>query len=70
MSFLMVMKNSDFLDINARPRPHSCSVLRVSSRQNAKGQRLRYEYDKALRLAALVNENNATYSLAYDASTS
>jgi uncharacterized protein RhaS with RHS repeats len=42
----------------------------VSSRQNAKGQRLRYEYDKALRLAALVNENNATYSLAYDASTS
>ncbi|WP_372340368.1 hypothetical protein, partial [Pseudomonas putida] len=32
-----------------------------SSRQDAKGQRVRYEYDKAIRLTALVNENNATY---------
>jgi len=39
-----------------------------SSRQDAKGQRIRYEYDKAIRLTALVNENNATYSFAYDAS--
>ncbi|WP_311133382.1 MULTISPECIES: RHS repeat-associated core domain-containing protein [Pseudomonas] len=39
-----------------------------SSRQDAKGQRVRYEYDKAVRLIALVNENNATYSFAYDAS--
>ncbi|MET3052349.1 RHS repeat-associated core domain-containing protein [Pseudomonas alkylphenolica] len=39
-----------------------------SSRQDAKGQRIAYEYDKALRLTALVNENNATYSFAYDAS--
>ncbi|POF93637.1 hypothetical protein BGP82_00650 [Pseudomonas putida] len=39
-----------------------------SSRQDAKGQRVRYEYDKAIRLTALVNENNATYSFAYDAS--
>ncbi|MFV3340627.1 type IV secretion protein Rhs, partial [Pseudomonas sp. NY15349] len=39
-----------------------------SSRQDAKGQRVRYEYDKAVRLTALVNENNATYSFAYDAS--
>ncbi|PVZ40656.1 RHS repeat-associated protein [Pseudomonas sp. CC120222-01a] len=39
-----------------------------SSREDAKGQRVRYEYDKAVRLTALVNENNATYSFAYDAS--
>ncbi|TCP79941.1 RHS repeat-associated protein [Pseudomonas putida] len=39
-----------------------------SSRQDAKGQRVRYEYDKAIRLTALVNENNATYSFAYDVS--
>ena len=39
-----------------------------SSRQDAKGQRIRYEYDKAIRLTALVNENNATYRFAYDAS--
>ncbi|WP_028626050.1 RHS repeat-associated core domain-containing protein [Pseudomonas plecoglossicida] len=39
-----------------------------SSREDAKGQRIRYEYDKAIRLTALVNENNATYSFAYDAS--
>ncbi|MGO0113145.1 hypothetical protein, partial [Pseudomonas putida] len=39
-----------------------------SSRQDAKGQRVRYEYDKAIRLTALVNENNATYSFAYDTS--
>ncbi|UXH42316.1 RHS domain-containing protein [Pseudomonas promysalinigenes] len=39
-----------------------------SSREDAKGQRVRYEYDKAIRLTALVNENNATYSFAYDAS--
>ncbi|MFJ1337603.1 RHS repeat-associated core domain-containing protein [Pseudomonas caricapapayae] len=38
-----------------------------SSRQDAKGQQIRYEYDKAIRLTALVNENNATYSFAYDA---
>ena len=37
-----------------------------SSRQDAKGQQIRYEYDKAIRLTALVNENNATYSFAYD----
>nr|WP_310738184.1 RHS domain-containing protein [Pseudomonas sp. BP01] len=40
----------------------------VISRQDAKGQRVRYEYDKAIRLTALVNENNATYSFAYDVS--
>ena len=39
-----------------------------SSRQDAKGQRIRYEYDKAIRLTALVNENNATYTFEYDAS--
>ncbi len=39
-----------------------------SSRQDAKGQQIRYEYDKAIRLTALVNENNATYSFAYDVS--
>ncbi|MGF6393561.1 RHS repeat-associated core domain-containing protein [Pseudomonas plecoglossicida] len=39
-----------------------------SSRQDAKGQWIRYEYDTALRLTALVNENSATYSFAYDAS--
>ncbi len=35
-----------------------------SSRQDAKGHQSRYEYDKANRLTALVNENNATYSCA------
>ncbi|WP_085679622.1 MULTISPECIES: RHS repeat-associated core domain-containing protein [unclassified Pseudomonas] len=39
-----------------------------SSREDAKGQRVRYEYDKAIRLTALVNENNAAYRFAYDAS--
>jgi RHS repeat-associated protein len=39
-----------------------------SSRQDAKGQRIRYEYDKGIRLTALVNENNAAYEFAYDAS--
>jgi len=39
-----------------------------SSRQDAKGQQIRYEYDKAIRLTALVNENNAAYQFAYDAS--
>ncbi|WP_442962299.1 MULTISPECIES: RHS repeat domain-containing protein [unclassified Pseudomonas] len=39
-----------------------------SSRQDAKGQRIRYEYDRAIRLTALVNENNAAYQFAYDAS--
>uniref|UniRef100_UPI0021D9D696 DUF6531 domain-containing protein n=1 Tax=Pseudomonas sp. RIT-PI-S TaxID=3035295 RepID=UPI0021D9D696 len=39
-----------------------------ASRQDAKGQRIRYEYDKALRLTALVNENNAAYQFGYDAS--
>jgi YD repeat-containing protein len=39
-----------------------------SSRQDAKGQRIRYEYDKAIRLTALVNENNAAYEFAYDVS--
>ncbi|HYQ51676.1 MAG TPA: type IV secretion protein Rhs, partial [Pseudomonas sp.] len=39
-----------------------------SSRQDAKGQWIRYEYDKVLRLAALVNENSASYRFAYDAS--
>ncbi len=39
-----------------------------SSRQDAKGQRVRYEYDKAIRLTALVNENKATCNFAYDAS--
>ncbi|KRA97220.1 hypothetical protein ASD91_27840 [Pseudomonas sp. Root68] len=38
-----------------------------SSRQDAKGQRIRYEYDPAIRLTALINENNATYQFAYDA---
>ncbi len=27
-----------------------------------------FKYDKAIRLTALVNENNATYSFGYDAS--
>ncbi len=44
----------------ARGLPSSC--------EDAKGQRVRYEYDKAIRLTALVNENNATHSFAYDAS--
>nr|WP_314613762.1 hypothetical protein [uncultured Pseudomonas sp.] len=39
-----------------------------SSRQDAKGQWIRYEYDKALRLTALVNENSANYRFTYDAS--
>ncbi|EPJ8758876.1 DUF6531 domain-containing protein, partial [Pseudomonas putida] len=39
-----------------------------SSRQDAKGEWIRYEYDKALRLTALVNENSAAYCFAYDAS--
>ena len=39
-----------------------------SSREDAKGQRIRYAYDKAFRLTALVNENNATYDFRYDAS--
>ncbi|WP_054905676.1 DUF6531 domain-containing protein [Pseudomonas sp. NBRC 111144] len=39
-----------------------------SSRQDAKGEWIRYEYDKALRLTALVNENGAAYRFAYDAS--
>ncbi|WP_349974688.1 hypothetical protein [Pseudomonas sp. WHRI 8519] len=34
-----------------------------SSRQDAKGQWIRYEYDKAIRLTALVNENSAAYPL-------
>ncbi|WP_241151391.1 YD repeat-containing protein, partial [Pseudomonas viridiflava] len=33
-----------------------------------KGQSIAYEYDKAIRLTALVNENNASYRFAYDAS--
>ncbi|MFJ4445224.1 RHS repeat-associated core domain-containing protein [Pseudomonas sp. NPDC089422] len=37
-------------------------------RQDAKGEWIRYEYDEALRLTALVNENNAAYRFAYDAS--
>lgn len=69
MSSLMVMKNSDCLDVNARPRPHGCSVVRVNRGQDAKGQRVRYEYDKAQRLTALFNENNATYSFTYDSSS-
>ncbi|MEB3437095.1 sugar-binding protein [Pseudomonas sp. A2] len=40
-----------------------------SSRQDAKGQRVRYEYDKAQRLTALFNENNATYSFTYYSSS-
>ncbi|KHL71236.1 hypothetical protein PpSQ1_27300, partial [Pseudomonas putida] len=39
-----------------------------SSRQDAKGEWIRYEYDKALRLTALVNENSSAYRFAYDAS--
>jgi len=39
-----------------------------SSRQDAKGQQVRYEYDKAVRLTALVNENSMPYRFAYDAS--
>nr|WP_256658686.1 RHS repeat-associated core domain-containing protein [Pseudomonas sp. LP_7_YM] len=39
-----------------------------SSRQDAKGQHIRYEYDNAIRLTALVNENNAAYQFVYDAS--
>jgi len=35
-------------------------------RKDAKGQRVRYHYDQALRLAALVNENGAAYRFAYD----
>ena len=37
-------------------------------RQDAKGQRVRYEYDKTIRLTTLINENNASYSFAYDVS--
>ena len=39
-----------------------------ASRQDAKGQRISYGYDKAIRLTALANENNASYEFAYDAS--
>ncbi|MFK3908533.1 RHS repeat-associated core domain-containing protein [Pseudomonas monteilii] len=39
-----------------------------SARQDANGEWVRYEYDKAIRLTALVNENNASYRFAYDAS--
>ncbi|MCI0915354.1 RHS domain-containing protein [Pseudomonas putida] len=39
-----------------------------SSRQDAKGQQVRYEYDKAVRLTALVNENSMPYRFTYDAS--
>ena len=35
-------------------------------RKDAKSQRVRYHYDQALRLAALVNENGAAYRFAYD----
>ncbi len=35
-------------------------------RQDAKGQTITYEYDKAIRLVALTNENDATYRFAYD----
>jgi YD repeat-containing protein len=42
--------------------------LEVLAGGDAKGQRIRYEYDKAIRLIALVNENNAAYQFAYDAS--
>ncbi|SFH97960.1 YD repeat-containing protein, partial [Pseudomonas syringae] len=35
-------------------------------RQDAKGQTITYEYDKAIRLVALTNENDATYNFAYD----
>ncbi|WDY57004.1 RHS repeat-associated core domain-containing protein [Pseudomonas sp. PSKL.D1] len=38
------------------------------SRQDANGEWVRYEYDHAQRLTALVNENHATYRFAYDAS--
>jgi YD repeat-containing protein len=31
---------------------------------DGKGQRIRYKYDKAIRLTALVNENKSTYSFA------
>ncbi|KRP62127.1 hypothetical protein TU82_23385 [Pseudomonas orientalis] len=37
-----------------------------TQRRNAEGQRTQYEYDKAQRLVALVNENNATYRFDYD----
>ncbi len=51
---------------------HTTRLLRTarglpSSRQDAKGQRIRYEYDPAIRLTALINENNAAYQFAYDA---
>ncbi|RMV20423.1 Sugar-binding protein, partial [Pseudomonas savastanoi] len=35
-------------------------------RQDAKGQTITYEYDKAIRLVALINENDPTYRFAYD----
>ncbi|PBP82329.1 hypothetical protein CCL20_19675, partial [Pseudomonas syringae] len=35
-------------------------------RQDPKGFIVGYQYDKALRLAALINENDATYTFAYD----
>ncbi|MBI6788695.1 PAAR/RHS domain-containing protein, partial [Pseudomonas syringae] len=35
-------------------------------RQDPKGLIVGYQYDKALRLAALINENDATYTFAYD----
>ena len=34
--------------------------------RNAEGQHTHYEYDKAQRLVALINENNATYRFSYD----
>jgi RHS repeat-associated protein len=39
-----------------------------SRRQDARGESIHYEYDEALRLTALVNENDSAYRFAYDAS--
>ncbi|MBX6438855.1 DUF6531 domain-containing protein, partial [Pseudomonas syringae group genomosp. 3] len=35
-------------------------------REDAKGKAVAYQYDKAIRLIALTNENDATYNFAYD----
>ncbi|RMV66088.1 Cell-wall associated Rhs protein with YD-repeats and PAAR motif [Pseudomonas coronafaciens pv. atropurpurea] len=38
----------------------------VLTHTDGEGQTITYEYDKAIRLVALTNENDATYRFAYD----
>ncbi|MBJ7223498.1 MULTISPECIES: RHS repeat-associated core domain-containing protein [unclassified Brenneria] len=52
---------------------HNVRLIRTARglpqiRRDAQGRLVRYEYDRALRLASLINENHAAYRFAYDAS--